>query len=130
MRCVHDRRPRAEAAGAGEELDRAHAVLGDALLDLARLLVGVDVEREPLRGGVAPDLLEPVGGTGADGVGGKPDPHTAGAERLDLLEVGRGRLLAKAGEPPAGVGREQEHELDPGASAAASTAASASSKPR
>ena len=30
----------------GEELDRAHAVLGEALLDLARLLVRVHVERE------------------------------------------------------------------------------------
>ena len=34
------------AAGAGEQLDRSAAVLGEALLDLLRLLVGVDVQRE------------------------------------------------------------------------------------
>ena len=34
---------------AREQLDRAEAVLGEALLDLARLLVGVDVERRAPR---------------------------------------------------------------------------------
>ena len=48
VRCVHDRRVRPEASKAGQELDRAAAVLGDALFDLARLLVGVNVENEPL----------------------------------------------------------------------------------
>ena len=45
VRGVDDGRPRAETARAGEQLDRADAVLGEAFLDLARLLVGVDVER-------------------------------------------------------------------------------------
>ena len=45
---VDDRRPLAEAARVGEELDRAAAVLVEALLDLARLLVGMDVEWQPL----------------------------------------------------------------------------------
>src|SRR5205823_5108890 len=46
MRRVHDRRALAEAAGAIEQLDRADAVLRDALLDLTGLLVGMDVQRE------------------------------------------------------------------------------------
>ena len=64
----------AEAAGTGEQLDRPAAVLGQALLDLARLLARVDVERQPLGRRVAPELLEPVARAGADGVGGEPDP--------------------------------------------------------
>ena len=41
---VDDRRPLSEAAAVGKELDRPHPVLCDALLDLARLLVGVHVQ--------------------------------------------------------------------------------------
>ena len=44
---MDDDRSLAEAAAVGQELDRAPAVLGEALLDLARLLVGVNVEHEP-----------------------------------------------------------------------------------
>ena len=44
VRRVHDRRARAEAAAVGEELDRPETVLGEALLDLARLFVRVDVQ--------------------------------------------------------------------------------------
>jgi len=43
VRCVHDGRARAEATADVEQLDRAQSVLGEALLDLAQLLVGVDV---------------------------------------------------------------------------------------
>ena len=79
--------------GRGEQLDGTHAVLGDALLDLARLLVGVDVQDEPLAGCVAADLLEPVAGTGADGVGGEADVDPPRAESLDVGQVrGHGRL--------------------------------------
>ena len=46
VRRVDDGRARAEAAARVEQLDRAQAVLGEALLDLARLLVGVDVQRQ------------------------------------------------------------------------------------
>jgi hypothetical protein len=58
-------------------------VLREALLDLPRLLVGVDVDREPLTLCVAADLLEPVGRAGAHGVGGQSD-GAALAQRLDL----------------------------------------------
>ena len=88
MRGVDDGRPLAEATRVGEELDRAAAVLLEALLDLAWLLVGVDVEWQPLLECVGADLLEPRAGAGADGVGGDPDGDSRGAERLDLLEVG------------------------------------------
>jgi hypothetical protein len=48
VRGVDDGGSGAEAAGALEQLDGADPVLGKALLDLARLLVGVDVERKLL----------------------------------------------------------------------------------
>ena len=90
VRGVDDGRPRAEAAGPGEQLDRPHAVLGEALLDLARLLVGVHVQRQALGRGVAADLLEPVGRAGADGVGGDAHARALLAQRLDLAqELGR-----------------------------------------
>ena len=40
---MDDRRSGAEAARLGQQLDRSQPVLGDTLLDLARLLAGVDV---------------------------------------------------------------------------------------
>ncbi len=93
VRRMHDGRPLAEAAAVGEQLDRAQAVLGEALLDLARLLVGVDVEHEPFPCRVAADLLEPVARAGADGVGGDADRETRAPEPFDLGEVrGHGRL--------------------------------------
>ena len=114
VRGVHDRRPRPEAAGLGEELDRPEAVLGEALLDLARLLVGVDVEHELLALGIAADLPQPVRRAGADGVGGDADAAPRGAKLLHLLQVlGRG-LLAEALDAAAPVGGEEEDELDPG----------------
>ena len=103
-----------QAAGALEQLDRPAAVLGEALLDLPRLLVGVDVEREALGCGVTTELLEPVARTGADGVGGKADADTLGTERLELAEVVGGRLLPHARQAAAPIRREQDDELDPG----------------
>ena len=110
---MHDRRALGEAAGARQQLDRAAAVLGEALLDLLRLLVGMDVERELVLARVPPDLLEPVGGARADGVGGDPDAQPGIPEPLDLLEEFRDRLLAEAGETSARVGDMEEDELDP-----------------
>ena len=112
MRRMDDRRARAEAAGLGEELDRPHAVLFDALVDLARLLVGVDVEGQIVLLGVAADLLEPVGRTGADGVGGEPDPDAALLEPLDLVQVFGGRMLPEALQAAAPVGGVEEDEVD------------------
>ena len=112
MRCVDDGGPLAEAARACKQLDRAAAVLCQALLDLARLLVGVHVERERLGGGVAPDLLEPVGGAGANGVRSDSDAESRGPQGFDLGHVRRDRLLTKAGEPASRIGHVQEHELD------------------
>ena len=126
---VHDRRALGEAPRARQELDRAAAVLGEALLDLLRLLVGVDVEREVVLARVPPDLLEPVGGARADGVGGNSDAQPGIAEPLDLLDELRDGLLAEAGETSARVGDMEEDELDPCCDAA-SAAASASTNPR
>ena len=88
---VDDGRALAEAAASGEQLDRPAAVLRQALLDLARLLVGVHVEDELLGVGVAADLLEPVARACADGVGGDPDATPSLAQALDLAEVRRRR---------------------------------------
>src|SRR5439155_13688136 len=111
---VDDRRPGAEATRPREQLDRADAVLGDALVDLARLLVGMYVQDEPFAPGVAADLLEPVGGTGANRVGGEPDAQPVRPQRLDLAEVVGNRLLAEARAAPARVGGVQDDDLDPG----------------
>ena len=74
-----------EAAGPREQLDRPAPVLGEALLDLLRLLVGVDVQREARRAsGVSADLLQPVRGTRTDGVRCEPDNDPVGAQLLDL----------------------------------------------
>ena len=93
---VHDGDVRPEATGAIEQLDRPAAVLCEALLDLARLLVGVNVQRQLLGERVAPELLEPVARAGADGVGGEADADPGGAERLELAQVVGRRLLAHA----------------------------------
>jgi len=87
---------------------------GNPSSTIARLLVGVDVEREALAVAVRADLLEPVGRARADGVGGEPDGGALARERLDLAEVVRGRGLAKALEAAARVGAEQEDDLDLG----------------
>ena len=97
---MDDGRPRAEAAGAGQELDRADAVLLEALVDFARLLVRVDVEGQRVLAGVAADLLEPVGWAGANGVGGKADLDAALPEPLDLVQVLGNRRLPGWSRPP------------------------------
>jgi len=111
---VDDCRVLAETAGALEQLDRTEAVLGETLLDLARLLVGVNVERDSLGGGVATDLLEPLGRTRAHRVGRDTDPEAACSCVIDLAEVGRNRGLTEACEAAASVRGKQEHERDPG----------------
>ena len=65
-------------------LRRLEELLGG---ELARLLVGVDVQRQLVLGGVAPELLEPVARAGTDGVGGDPDANPVGPQLLDLTEI-------------------------------------------
>ncbi len=100
---MDDRRARAEAAAVREQLDRAHAVLREALLDLAWLLVRVHVERQAVLPRVASELLEPVPWARADGVGGDRDRDPLRPERLELGEVGDHRVLAHPREPAARV---------------------------
>ena len=83
-----------------EQLDRAAAVLGEALLDLLRLLVRVDVQQEIVLGRVAADLLEPVGRAGTNRVGGEAHGDPSGPKLLDLSEVLGHGALPEAGEPP------------------------------
>jgi CDP-diacylglycerol--glycerol-3-phosphate 3-phosphatidyltransferase len=111
---VDDSRAWSEAAAGVEELDRPHPVLGEALLDLARLLVGVHVQHQLVFGGVAPQLLEPVTGAGTDGVGGDADADPGGAQLLELAQVPRHRLLPEAVETAARVGDVEQDELDSG----------------
>ena len=102
------RQPQASSSSIGRS-----AVLGEALLDLARLLVGVDVQRQLVLGGVAAELLEPVARTGADGVGGDADADPVGSQLLELAQVRGHRLLPEALDPAARVGDVEEDELDP-----------------
>src|SRR5215210_6453925 len=87
-------------------------MLGDALVDLPRLLVGVDVDNEVAPGGVAADLLEPVARAGADGVGGEADANALAGEVLDPAQIPGRRALAEAVEPAAAVSGVEEDELD------------------
>ena len=89
-------------------------MLGEALLDLLRLLVGVHVQRELVGEGVAGDLLQPVRGTGTDGVRCEPDSDPVGAELLHLAEIVRNRVLPEAGQSSAPVRDVEEHERDAG----------------
>jgi CDP-diacylglycerol--glycerol-3-phosphate 3-phosphatidyltransferase len=114
VRRVDDRRARAEAAARVEQFDRPQPVLGLALLDLARLLVRMDVQRQLVLGGVGAELLEPVARTGADGVGGDADADSCSPQLLQLAKVGGDRFLAEARDPAARVGDVQEDELDSG----------------
>ena len=88
------------------------AVLGEALLDLARLLVRVHVQRQPVLRRRSAELLEPVARAGAHGVGGDADADACGAELLEPAQVVGDRRLAEAVDAAARVGDVEEHELD------------------
>ncbi len=113
VRGVDDRRARAEAARVGEQLDRPAAVLGEAVLDLARLLAGVDVQDERFPVGVPSELREPVGWAGAYGVRRDADADAGRAKLLEPPQVARDGVVAKPLETAARVCGEQQHELDP-----------------
>ena len=104
------------------------AVLGEALVDLPRLLARMHVQHELLRVRVAAQLLEPVARARADGVGGDPDGDPALTQSLDLAQVpGHGALThpfqaaprvrhveADEGQPGGGGGLgRRERRLDP-----------------
>ena len=111
---VHDRRSLAEASAVREQLDRSASVLGEALLDLPRLLVGVDVQDELLGLGVPAELLEPVARAGTDGVGRDADGDPAIAQPLELAEVRGDRRLAHPLEAPPRIRDVKADEGDPG----------------
>ena len=98
VRRVDDRRALAEAACAREQLDRAAPVLGEALLDLLRLLVRVNMERERMLGGYRPISSSQSRGQARTEWGASPTRDAPGAKLLDLGEV-RGRPT------PGGSGR-------------------------
>src|SRR5262249_21940004 len=89
-----------------------NSVLGKALLDLARLLVGVDVEREIVLAGVPTELLEPVAWARANGVGGDADADTGVAQLLEPAQILGDRRLTEAVDAAAGIGDVEEDELD------------------
>ncbi len=112
VRCVDDGGAGAEAAGTGEELDRAAAVLSQALLDLLRLLVRMHVQGEAFALRVRADLAEPIRGARSYGVRCEPDCQPSIAQGLDLCEVRRDGLLPEAGETTASIGDVQQDERE------------------
>ena len=110
MGCVDDGGPLAEAARSCKQLDRAAAVLCQALLDLARLLVGVHgAGRLGRRSARSPRASRRAG---ANGVRSDSDAESRGPQGFCLGHVRRDRLLTRAGEPASCIGHVQEHELD------------------
>jgi len=114
MSRMHDRRARAEATLPREQFDRADAVLGEALVDLTWLFVGVHVERQVVLGRVAAELAQRIGGACAHRVGGDPHADAGGAQLFELEQVRRHGLLAEPWAAPAQVAGVQADELDPG----------------
>ena len=93
-----------------QQLDRRAAVLGLALVELARLLVRVDVADEAMRLGVRRDLAKPVSGHGADAVRGDADLVAGQPQRVDAHEVVIDRRVAEARVPAAVVGGREQHD--------------------
>ena len=114
VRRVHDRRARTEATGVGQELDGSNAVLGDALLDLARLFVRVHVQRQCMLGRVGPELAQRLRGTGAHGVGGDADCDPIAAQRFELTEILGHGALPEALHTAAQIARVEADERNAG----------------
>ena len=95
---VDHARARPEEARAVEQRGGGEAVLGAALLHLARLLVRVDVADEAVGVGVGGDRLEPARGHGAHAVGGDADGHA----RATLRPARAGRPRARGTSPRRG----------------------------
>ena len=87
-------------------------MLGDAFVDLARLLVGVHVQRQRVFRRVPAELDEPFARARAHGVGCDADADSGLAQALEISQVVRDRVLAEALYAAARV-RDVEHdELD------------------
>jgi hypothetical protein len=112
VRCVHDGRARAEAAAVGEELDRPETVLGEALFDLARLFVCVDVQGQFVFGRVSAKLFEPVTGARPNGVGGNADPDACRAQLFEAAQVFGDGLLPETVDAAARIGDVEQNDLD------------------
>ena len=110
---VHDGRPRPKATGLGEQLDRPQPVLGEAFVDLPRLLVGMHVQRQLVLVRIGAELFEPAAGARADGMGGEADADADRAQLLHLPQVVGRRGLPEAVETAAPVGGEKDDERDP-----------------
>ena len=88
-------------------------MLGEALFDLPRLFVGVHVERQRVLRRVAAELAQRLGRAGPDGVGGDPDADARVAQRLQLTQIRRHRLLPETRDAASQVARVEADEGDP-----------------
>src|SRR5262249_47952648 len=113
VRGVDDGGARSEAAGLGQELDRPDTVLGEALLDLARLLICMHMHDQLLALGVRADGAKPVRRARSHGVGGKADRDALAAQLVRLTEELVHRRLPEAGETTARIRDEEQDEGDP-----------------
>ena len=104
-------------------------MLGEAFFDLARLLVGVDVERQALGGRVGADLLEPSAGQARTEWGATPTRTPAARNVSTWPRKSAALPCRKRGMPPRPYAASRSTSSIP-ASAAASTAARASGRPR
>ena len=89
-------------------------MLGQTLLDLERLLVGMDVKGQLVLGRVPAKLAQRLRRAGPHGVGGDPDRDPRGAKRLQLGQVLGDRVLPEARDAATQVTRVQADERDPG----------------
>ena len=123
VRGMHHGRPVAEQAAVVEVLDRVQAELLDRLLDLARLLGGVDVHRIARPARVRGDHGEPLARHGAQRVRRVADGHERiardlGRQALDAVEIGLDAAVAEAPllrrrPPPRSAARvrgQQQHD--------------------
>ena len=89
-------------------------MLGDALLDLTRLLVRVHVQRQVVLGRVRAEFLEPVARAGAHGVRRHADADAGAAQLLESAQVLGDRRLAEARDPAPRVCGVEHDDLDAG----------------
>jgi hypothetical protein len=108
---------RAEGARLGEELYGSDPVFLPALLYLARLLVGVDVEGQVVPAGVLPEPLQPRSRHGADAVRGGTDldqlsPLRPPPQRVHPIQELLHPRVPEAGDTAPGVGDGEQQKPD------------------